>query len=61
MFYPLGKKPQKYLMGGGGGGGGPGPLFVFGLRPEGPKKIFFLDQSPPPYLRVWITVPPPLI
>ena len=45
--------------GGARGGGGWAPLcFWTKLRPEGPKKTFFLDQSPPPYLRVWITVPP---
>ena len=28
------------------------------MRPEGPKKIF-LRPGPPPYLRVWMTAPPP--
>ena len=28
------------------------------MRPKGPKKKFFGDRSPP-YLRVWMTPPPP--
>ena len=27
--------------------------------PKGPK-YFFWDRAPPPYLRVWMTAPPPL-
>ena len=30
------------------------------LRPEGPKKKVFLTTGHSPYLRVWMTVPPPL-
>ena len=29
------------------------------MRPEGPKKNFFEAAPPPPYLRVWMTAPPP--
>ena len=42
-------------------GKGPVPApFIFrpGLRLEGPKN-FFLETTLPPYLRVWMTVPPP--
>ena len=35
------------------------PLFLDKLRSEGPKK-FFLETAPPPYLRIWMTAPPPL-
>ena len=43
----------------GEGPGGPAPLiFRPNLTPKGPKKVFW---SPPPYLRVWMTPPPPFI
>ena len=32
----------------------PPPLIFLDL-----KKIFFGDRAPPPYLRVWMTAPPP--
>ena len=45
-------------------GEGPGehapPYFSTKMRPEGPKNCFW-RQSAPPYLRVWMTDPPPLI
>ena len=34
------------------------PYFWTKLRPEVPKK-FFWETGPPPYLRVWMTLPPP--
>ena len=46
-----------------GGGGGPAPAyFSTKMRPEGPKKKFW-ETGPPliPYLRVWMTVPPPTL
>ena len=39
------------------GEGGP-HSFWSKLRSEGRKKLF-LDRPPPPYLRVWMTAPPP--
>ena len=48
----------------GEGPGGAPPLFSFyfktKLRPEGLEKIF-LETAPPPYLRVWMTSPPPKV
>ena len=41
-------------------GTSPLPYFWTKLRPEGPKKLF-LEDAPPPYLRVWITDPPPYL
>ena len=41
----------------GGSSGGPGPpYFQTKLRPEGQKKIL---ETPPNYLRVWMTEAPP--
>ena len=52
-----------------GSGGGPPPHFLTKLRPEGPKKIFFLDRvfplsqglddrppSPPPHPSPYLNV-----
>ena len=38
----------------------PPPHLIFRTKwgPKGPK-IFFWDRAPPPYLRVWMTAPPP--
>ena len=44
-------------------GGGPGPhtLFFFPKRGrKGRKNLFWRPASPPPYLRVWMTTPPPV-
>ena len=45
----------------GTGPGGPGPprFFWTKLRPERAKKK--TKTAPPPYVRVWMTAPPPLI
>ena len=46
-----------------GPGGAARPYFFYfktKLRPEGPEKIFFGDRPRPPYLRVWMTSPPPI-
>ena len=59
-FAPLQKQRQKSVADPGEGPGGPGPPYFYTkLRPDGPKKIF-LRLSPPPYLRIWMTTPPPL-
>ena len=43
-------------------GGGPGPHTLFFFRNEAGRaeKIYFGDRRPPPYLRVWMTTPPPV-
>ena len=41
----------------GEGLGRPPPNFYTKLRPKGPKK--FWGVTAPPYLRVWMTTPPP--
>ena len=41
----------------GPGGPAPPPLFLDQTEARGAEKIFFGD--PPPYLRVWMTPPPP--
>ena len=49
------------ICSGGSRGGGLGArptYFKSKLRPEGPNKIFW-RPPPPPFLRVWMTGPPP--
>ena len=61
-FAPLQKQRQKSVADPGEGPGGPGPPYFYTkLRPDGPKKIFLRLSPPPPYLRIWMTTPPPLI
>ena len=45
--------------GSGGGGGGGGALFLKQTEAGWAEKNF-LGTAPPPYLRVWMTCPPPL-
>ena len=45
---------------GGGGGGGGLPLFLDQTGARRTEKKFFLRPPPSPYLRVWMTGPPPL-
>ena len=47
----------------GEGPGGPAPpYFRTKLRPDGPKKFFWRPAPPPPpYLRVWMTAPLPIL
>ena len=41
------------------GGQVPTPYFFSETGPEGPKKFILETGAPPPYLRVWMTPPPP--
>ena len=53
---------ETFVYKGGSSGGARGtwasPYFWTKLRPEVPKK-FFWETAPLPYLRVWMTAPPP--
>ena len=52
-------KTQWWILGKGPGGPPPSLIFRPNWRPKGWKKVF--ETTPPPYLRVWMTAPPPLI
>ena len=60
MCFLSGMAFSIYLSGGSRGGarGGRPPYFSTKMRPEGPKK--YLGETPPPYLRLWMTLPSPL-
>ena len=48
------------ICSGGSRGGGPGPpLFLNQTEARRAQKNFFGDRLPPPFLRVWMTGPPP--
>ena len=49
---------QWWIQGRGPGGGRPPPLFLDENEARRAEKIFF-EAGPPPYLRVWMTGPPP--
>ena len=51
-------KTQWWILGKGPGGPPPPLIFRPNWRPKGWKKVF--ETAPPPYLRVWMTRPPPL-
>ena len=51
---------QKNYSGGSRGGARVPPLFLDQTVARGAEKIFFWNPPPPPYLRVWMTGPPPL-